>query len=139
MKGLKDIRRVVYSNIEMENKEQNDEKNRYKKTYCVDIDGTICSQTKDGEDYLKAVPFRDKINRINRLYDEGHIIIYYTSRGMKRFNGNIEKAYTFMYNLTKSQLDGWGAKYTKLRLGKLCYDYWIDDKTLTFKEFFENE
>ena len=49
--------------------------------YCVDIDGTICSQTV-GRDYHKAMPWWERIATINKLYDEGHNITYFTARGM---------------------------------------------------------
>ena len=49
--------------------------------YCVDIDGTICSLTV-GRDYHKAMPWWDRIAVINKLYDEGHDITYFTARGM---------------------------------------------------------
>ena len=52
--------------------------------YCVDIDGTICSPTV-GRDYHKAMPWWDRIATINKLYDEGHDITYFTARGMGRF------------------------------------------------------
>ena len=52
--------------------------------YCVDIDGTICSPTV-GRDYSKAMPWWDRIATINKLYDEGHDITYFTARGMGRF------------------------------------------------------
>ena len=47
--------------------------------YCVDIDGTICSPTV-GRDYHKAMPWWDRIATINKLYDEGHDITYFTAR-----------------------------------------------------------
>ena len=37
--------------------------------YVIDIDGTICSII-NGE-YLKAIPFYDRIKQINALYDWG--------------------------------------------------------------------
>ena len=36
------------------------------KTYVVDIDNTICTQTYG--DYSKAKPYQDRINKINDLY-----------------------------------------------------------------------
>ena len=45
----------------------------------VDIDNTICSQVVG--DYGKAEPWHDNIAKINKLYDEGNEIIYYTARG----------------------------------------------------------
>ena len=44
--------------------------------YFVDIDGTICTST-DGE-YNKAEPLHDNISKINKLYDDGNEIVYWT-------------------------------------------------------------
>ena len=46
--------------------------------YCFDIDGTVCST--DCE-YIDAVPYKQVIDKINQLYDEGHYIQIFTSRG----------------------------------------------------------
>jgi hypothetical protein len=43
----------------------------HSKKYIVDIDGTIC-ETVDG-DYDNSRPLNDRIDKINALYDEGHI------------------------------------------------------------------
>ena len=40
--------------------------------YVFDIDGTICSTTSG--DYEQALPYTDRINKINKLYDEGNTI-----------------------------------------------------------------
>ena len=42
--------------------------------YCIDIDGTICTPTV-GRGYEKATPYKNRIQQINELYDEGHYII----------------------------------------------------------------
>ena len=43
------------------------------------------------------------------------------------------------YELTKNQLDSWGAKYTELSVGKKeHYDVWIDDKAFWSENFFRN-
>ena len=49
------------------------------KTYCFDIDGTICTQ--NGTDYDSATPYLDRVEKINNLYEEGNVIILYTARG----------------------------------------------------------
>lgn len=51
--------------------------------YCFDVDGTICNNT-DGM-YAKAEPFIHRINEINKLYDEGHTVIYFTARRNESF------------------------------------------------------
>ena len=48
-------------------------------TYVFDIDGTICSLTSGN--YGFAIPYMDRIEHINQLYDEGNTIIFHT-RGL---------------------------------------------------------
>ncbi len=108
--------------------------------YCVDIDGTICSPT-IGRDYENAQPWQDRIDVINKLYDDGDYIIYFTARGMGRFAGDPDagaKASAILFELTKEQLDSWGCKYHELILGKPHADYFIDDKGINSNEFFGN-
>jgi len=86
--------------------------------YIVDIDNTICET--HNSDYPNSVPYTDRIDRINRLYSEGHTIIYWTARG-----GNSGIDWT---ELTTQQLKQWNCKYHELRMRKPSYDVWIDDK-----------
>ena len=102
-------------------------------TYVFDIDGTICSKT-DG-DYTQARPFHDRIRQVNRLYDEGHTIIFLTARGMGRYNNSVNSAYQSFYDLTSSQLKEWGAKHHQLFLGKPSGDYYIDDLGVIDEDF----
>lgn len=93
----------------------------------VDIDNTI-TITKE-MDYENSIPMFDRINIINKLYDKGNIITYWTGRGTV---SGID-----YYNLTKNQLKKWGAKYHKLLLGKPAYDIFIDDKSFNSDKYFE--
>ena len=47
--------------------------------YVIDIDGTICKEV--GE-VIGREPYMDRIAKINKLYDEGHTIVFYTARGL---------------------------------------------------------
>lgn len=96
--------------------------------YMIDIDGTICSKITTG-DYKDAVPYFDRIEKINQLYDEGHNIIYWTARG-----GSTGIDWT---DVTHSQLAAWGCKYDEIRMKKPSYDVWIDDKAFNAEEFFK--
>ena len=90
----------------------------------VDIDGTICESA---EGYDKASPLPDNIEKINKLYEEGNTVIYYTARG--RSSG---KDYT---ELTVEQLNSWGCKYHGVIMNhKLAYDLLICDKTKRIEE-----
>lgn len=104
--------------------------------YIVDIDGTICTNT-DGK-YELADPIRDRIEKINRLYDEGNQITYLTARGMGRYGNNADLARKMFYELTANQLAEWGCKYHKLIVGKPSGDYYIDDKGINSDDFFGN-
>lgn len=104
--------------------------------YIIDIDGTICTNT-DGK-YQTAVPFGDRIAKINKLYDEGNQIVYLTARGMGRYGDDVSMARKMFYELTANQLNEWGCKYHKLILGKPSGDYYIDDKGINSDGFFAN-
>jgi|TARA_R100000005_G_scaffold96103_1_gene80715 hypothetical protein len=92
----------------------------------VDIDDTICYTSID-KDYSKSTPIEENINKINKLYDEGHMITYWTARG------TVTKI--DWYDVTKNQLDRWGCKYHKLIVGeKPAYDLLICDKTKRIEE-----
>ena len=88
-------------------------------TLIFDIDGTICTQEAD---YSCAKPFYDRIKTINKLYDEGYHICFYTARGFKTGKDWSE--------ITEKQFYDWGVKYHELFFGKPAGDYYIDDKGL---------
>ncbi len=98
--------------------------------YIVDIDQTICVTPQvDGKHrYDLSDPFPQRIDKINKLYDQGHTIIYWTARGS---GSGIDWT-----ELTTKQLNDWGCKFHEVRLGKPSYDVWIDDKALNDSEFF---
>lgn len=61
------------------NKEIHNKNNAYPIAF-VDIDETICFYEGDRV-YELATPSRENIQKINKLYDEGWIITYWTARG----------------------------------------------------------
>ena len=91
----------------------------------VDIDGTICTTT-EGK-YEQSIPDKNNIKKINKLFDEGHTIIYWTARGAV---SGIDWS-----DLTRKQLILWGAKHHDLRMNtKPHYDLLICDKTKRIEE-----
>jgi len=93
----------------------------------VDVDGTLCysSATEENNwDYRASVPIPRAVERVNRLYDRGHTIIIWTSRGT--CTGKLEEA----LQITAEQMKEWGVKYHKIEVGKPYYDLLIDDKAL---------
>jgi histidinol phosphatase-like enzyme len=91
------------------------------KTIIVDIDGTISFEAPDGNHH-NSTPRPEWVDEINRLYDAGYKIIYWSARGTVT-----KKDWT---ELTKKQFDEWGVKYHEFILYKPYYTYWIDDRAL---------
>ena len=103
--------------------------------YVFDIDGTIC--TTSDSDYENSEPIVDRIQKINKLYDEGHTIVFQTARGMGRTDDNILQSYELFFEMTADQLEKWGVKYHRLFLGKPSGDMYIDDKGMRDSEYFK--
>lgn len=104
------------------------------KVYCFDLDGTLCTIDKGPlglKDYGKAIPIKERITKVNRLYDEGHLIKIESARGAQTDQEWKE--------FTKQQLDMWGLKYHVLRVGvKLHANYYVDDKGINDRDFFKD-
>lgn len=94
----------------------------------VDIDETICFYPVDEErNYPDAIPHFENIAKINKLYDEGNTIIYWTARG-----GITGLDWT---EVTTKQLIAWGCKYHEIKMNsKPHYDLLICDKTKRIEE-----
>ena len=96
----------------------------------VDIDETICFYGTTRR-YNLAKPNSENINKINKLYDEGWKIIYWTARGA------VSKIdYT---DYTNKQLKEWGCRFHELITGtspnpKPHFDLVIDDKAKRIEE-----
>jgi hypothetical protein len=87
----------------------------------IDIDDTICLSP-DKPNYTTSTPIQQNIEKANKLFDDGHLIVYWTARGSAT---GVDWS-----DLTKKQLDQWGVKYHSLKFGKPAYDLFIDDKNI---------
>ena len=96
--------------------------------YVFDIDNTICTHE---DNYENAKPLIDNINKLNRLYDGGHIIWLQTARGTET---GID-----WHDVTETQLDRWNVKYHKLLFDKPSADFYVDDKGINAIDFFKGE
>ncbi len=97
----------------------------------VYIDETICFYNKEiplggKKDYKTAIPNQANIQKINKLYESGNTIIYWTARGSRSGLDWTE--------FSKKQLTSWGAKYHDLRCTKPYYDIFIEDRSLRIEE-----
>jgi len=102
----------------------------------VDIDETICFYSGKRQ-YDLAEPNQENIAKINKLYDEGWYVIYWTARGGSKKSRALGKCY---YEITWSQLEFWGCKFHDLSTGskgkyiKPACDMVIDDKAKRIEE-----
>lgn len=89
------------------------------KNYLIDIDGTITDDipNEEPERMLTCEPFPDALETINRWYDEGHQICFFTSR-----TEDLKK-------ITEDWLDKNGFRYHSVLCGKPRGGnyHWIDN------------
>lgn len=89
------------------------------KNYLIDIDGTITDDVPNEEPERMAIvlPYPDARELLNKWYDEGHIITFFTSR---------TEAHR---QVTEEWLDKWGFKYHGLLMNKPRGGnyHWIDN------------
>ena len=105
------------------------------KTYVFDLDNTLCDTLKNEDGrwrYFEAEPFRDRIEVVNKLFDEGHYIIIETARGCDSKINHYVKTF--------DQLRSWGLKFHTLRTGvKYAATWYIDDKAINSEDFFSGK
>jgi hypothetical protein len=89
------------------------------KNYLIDIDGTVTDDVPNEEPDRMALvqPFPDALEILNKWYDEGHIITFFTSRTEE------------VREITETWLDKHGFKYHGLLMGKPRGGnyHWIDN------------
>ena len=89
------------------------------KNYLIDIDGTVCDDipNEEPERMLTAEVYPDALKTLNRWYDQGHIICFFTSRTEEH------RTYTEIW------LRENGFKYHSLLMGKPRGGnyHWIDN------------
>tara|TARA_R110000824_G_scaffold252068_6_gene440747 strand:- start:6911 stop:7261 length:351 start_codon:yes stop_codon:yes gene_type:complete len=100
------------------------------KVALIDIDETICFYSGTRR-YDLSEPNYENIAKINKLYNDGWKIIYWTARGS--VSG---KSYT---EHTRKQLEAWGCQYHDLVTGtspqpKPHFDLIVDDKAKRIEE-----
>ena len=97
------------------------------KNYLIDIDGTITDDVPNEEPERMGVvqPFPDALEILNKWYDEGHIITFFTSRTEDH------------REITTKWLDEHGFKYHGLLMGKPRGGnyHWIDNHIVRATRF----
>lgn len=96
----------------------------------IDIDDTICT-LQEPMNYESAQPIPLAIQKVNKLYEKGHVIIFWTARGTL---SGID-----WRSVTENQLKNWGVMYHELKFGKPAYDLFIDDKNINSEDWLKEE
>jgi hypothetical protein len=94
----------------------------------VDIDNTICD-TK-GIDYIHSKPRLKVIEEVNKCYDKGDRVVYWTARGTK--------THMDWKQLTQEQLKAWGCKYHELLFGKPAFNLYIGDDCMDIETWMKS-
>ena len=106
-------------------------------SFVFDIDDTICNNK--NRDYANAIPYTNVIDKINNLHDRGATIKLYTSRGMVSCNGDLQKMIAKNKDVLEKWLNSNGVKYDELIFGKPIADMYIDDKTMSVRDFIKQD
>jgi hypothetical protein len=89
------------------------------KNYLIDIDGTVTEDVpnEEPERMVTCEPFLDALETLNKWYNEGHIITFFTSRTLEH------------KKVTEEWLDKHGFKYHAVLYGKPRGGnyHWIDN------------
>ena len=97
------------------------------KNYLIDIDGTICDDipNEQPERMVKAKLYEDALLTLNKWYDQGHIITFFTSR--------LEEH----RDVTEKWLDDNGFKYHGLLMNKPRGGnyHWVDNHIVRATRF----
>ncbi len=97
------------------------------KNYLIDIDGTICDDipNEQPERMVTAEVYPDALEILNKWYDEGHIITFFTSRTEEH------------RTVTEAWLDKHGFKYHGMLMGKPRGGnyHWIDNHLVKATRF----
>ncbi len=97
------------------------------KNYLIDIDGTVCDDVPNEEPARMGTvePFPDALEILNKWYDEGHLICFFTSR---------TEAHR---EITEMWLNKHGFKYHSLLMGKPRGGnyHWIDNHMVRATRF----
>ena len=97
------------------------------KNFMIDIDGTICDDipNEEPERMATALHYPDALKMVNKWYDEGHIICFFTSRTEEH------------REVTEMWLEKNGFKYHSLLMGKPRGGnyHWIDNHIVKATRF----
>jgi len=104
----------------------------------LNIDDTVCDMPEGEADYSLATPIKGNIDKANKMFDEGHQIVYWTDRtalneepykatkGSDLIKKN-ENARTCK-ETSRDQLKKWNVKFHEIRFDLPNFDIMVSNK-----------
>ena len=109
-----------------------------KMTFVIDIDGTLCPIKKKDERYEDLIPYPDMVDRIRYYKANGAKIVFYTSRNMNSYQGNIGMINAHTAKIILAWLDKWEIPYDEIIYGTPWpghEGFYVDDRAVRPDEF----
>ena len=100
-------------------------------TLIFDIDGTICPIKSKDENYSELIPNKEMVEKLRYYKKEGAKIVFYTSRNMNSYKGNIGLINVNTLPIILEWLKKWDIPYDEVVAGKLWpghHGMYIDDR-----------
>ena len=105
----------------------------------LNIDDTVCDMPEGEVDYSLATPIKGNINKINKMFDEGHQITYWTDRAFPNKEPHrVIKGSDFIRESANAricretrieQLRKWNVKFHDIRFDLPNFDVIVSNKT----------
>ena len=111
----------------------------------LNIDDTVCDMPEGEVDYSLASPIEKNINKANKMFDEGHQIIYWTDRAplnkephraikgseLTKESGDARVC----RETSRDQLKKWNVKFHEIRFDLPNFDIMVSNKVKKLFDF----
>ena len=107
-------------------------------TFIFDIGGTIYPIKSSDQNYEDMVPYFEIVEKIRNLKENGAKIVFFTSRNMNTYQGNIGAINANTAKIILAWLDKWEIPYDEIIYGKPWpgnQGFYVDDRAIRPDEF----
>lgn len=111
----------------------------------LNIDDTVCDMPEGEVDYSLATPIKGNIDKANKMFDEGHQIVYWTDRAVpneepyRAIKGSDlvkeSRNLRICKETSRDQLKKWNVKFHNIRFDLPNFDVMISDKAKKMLDF----
>lgn len=108
------------------------------KVIVIDLDGTLCPEKKEGEQYTDLPPNTEIVEKLREYKKRGFYIIIDTARNMRTYQGNVGKINANTLKVILVWLDMHQIPYDEIHIGRPWSGkrgFYVDDKAIRPSEF----